>query len=112
VITNAKVPASDSRRSRACFVHPVYGLDGEVLTESFPKDHYHHHGIFWSWPHVGIDGKEYDLWMYNNIQQRFVRWIAREADPASAARAAAPVAANTKIVTATNVQKCRNREKR
>jgi hypothetical protein len=84
VITNPKVPAKDSRRSRACYVHPLYGLDGEVLTDDFPKDHYHHHGIFWSWPHVGIDGKEYDLWEYKNIQQRFVRWIAREAGPASA----------------------------
>ena len=78
VITNPKVPAEDSRRSRACYIHPLYGLDGEVLTDDFPKDHYHHHGIFWSWPHVGIDGKEYDLWMSNNIQQRFVRWIARQ----------------------------------
>ncbi len=81
VITNPKIPKNDPRRSRACFIHPVYGLDGEVLTESFSKDHYHHHGIFWAWPHVGIDGKEYDLWVYGNIQQRFVRWISREAGP-------------------------------
>jgi hypothetical protein len=84
VITNPKVPVKDARRSRACFVHPVYGLNGEVLTESFAKDHYHHHGLFWSWPHVGIDGKEYDLWVYGNIQQRFVRWICREAGPVAA----------------------------
>jgi len=84
VITNPKIPAKDARRSRACFVHPVYGLNGEVLTESFPKDHYHHHGIFWAWPHIGIDGKEYDLWVYGNIQQRFVRWICREAGPVAA----------------------------
>ena len=83
-ITNPLVPNSDARRSRACFIHPLYGLDGEVLTEIFPKDHYHHHGIFWAWPHVGIDGKEYDLWMYGDIQQRFVRWIAREAGPVAA----------------------------
>jgi len=84
VITSPKVPAKDTRRSRACFIHPVYGLNGEVLTESFPKDHYHHCGIFWAWPHIGIDGKEYDLWVYNNIQQRLVRWIYREAGPVAA----------------------------
>ncbi len=84
VITNPKVPKNDARRSRACFVHPVYGLSGEVLTESFSQDHYHHHGIFWAWPHIGIDGKEYDLWVYNNIRQRFVRWICREAGPVAA----------------------------
>lgn len=83
-ITNEKVPKKDARRSRGCYIHPVYGLSGEVLTEDFPKDHYHHHGVFWSWPHVGIDGKEYDLWVYSNIQQRFVRWLAKEAGPVAA----------------------------
>jgi Family of unknown function (DUF6807) len=72
-ITDEKVPADESRRTRACYVHPVWGLQGEVLTDDFPKDHYHHHGIFWSWPHVGIGDKEYDLWMYKNIKQQFVR---------------------------------------
>jgi hypothetical protein len=84
VITNESVPKNDSRRNRSCFVHPVYGLNGEVLTESFPKDHYHHHGIFWAWSHILIDGKEYDLWVHNNIEQRFVRWICHEAGPVAA----------------------------
>lgn len=84
VITNEKIPKSDARRSRACFVHPIYGLWGEVLTESFPRDHYHHHGLFWAWPHVRIEGKEYDLWVYNNIRQRFVRWLARQTSPVAA----------------------------
>jgi hypothetical protein len=79
VITNEALPKKETRRSRACFVHPLYGLQGEVLTESFPKDHYHHHGLFWAWPHIQIDGKEYDLWVYKNIQQQFVRWLDRQA---------------------------------
>ena len=84
VITNESVPKNDARRNRSCFVHPVYGLNGEVLTDSFPKDHYHHHGIFWAWSHVVIDGKEYDLWVSNKIEQRFVRWICRESGPVAA----------------------------
>ena len=84
VITDPKVPKNDPRGSRACFVHPLYGLNGEVLTESFPKDHYHHHGLFWAWPHILIDGKEYDLWVDKDIRQRFVRWICREAGPVAA----------------------------
>ena len=83
-VTCDRVPESDARRSRACYVHPVWGLDGEVLTDDFPKDHYHHHGIFWAWPHVGISGKEYDLWTYKNIQQRFVGWLQRQAGPLAA----------------------------
>ncbi len=84
VITNASVPKNDARRNRACFVHPLYGLNGEVLTDSFPKDHYHHHGIFWAWSHIVIDGQEYDLWVSNKIEQRFVRWICRESGPVAA----------------------------
>ena len=65
-------------------MHPLWGLNGEVLTDDFPKDHYHHHGVFWTWPHVGIDGKEHNLWAGDTIHDRFVRWIAREAGPAAA----------------------------
>jgi len=83
-ITNESVPKNDPRRSRACFVHPVYGLSGEVLTDSFPKDHYHHHGIFWAWPHVQIDGKEYDLWACKNIRQKQLKWLGRQVGPAAA----------------------------
>ena len=77
-ITHPSVPAKDHRRTRACYVHPLYGLQGEVLTDDFPKDHYHHHGVFWAWPHIVIEGKEHDLWAGATIRQEFVRWLARE----------------------------------
>jgi hypothetical protein len=67
-------------------VHPLYGLGGEVLTDDFPQDHYHHHGIFWTWPHVQVDGNEYDLWagvMGKLIWQKFDRWLAKETGPAA-----------------------------
>ena len=66
-------------RARSTYIHPLYGLDGEVLTDDFPKDHYHHRGLFWAWPHVKIGGHSADLWMLNRIEQRFGRWIRREA---------------------------------
>ncbi|MGQ9912917.1 MAG: DUF6807 family protein [Thermogutta sp.] len=79
VITGANVPENDPRRSRSCYVHPLRGLDGEVLTDDFPKDHYHHHGVFWTWPHVVIAGQEYSLWEDKGpLRQRFVRWLCRE----------------------------------
>ncbi len=85
VITNDRVPLSDARRSRACYVHPVWGLNGEVVTDDFPKDHYHHHGIFWTWPHVGIEDQHYDLWAdRGGIRQQFVRWMDREEGPLAA----------------------------
>jgi hypothetical protein len=83
-ITNHAVPEADHRRSRSCYIHPVHGLDGEILTDDFPKDHYHHHGIFWTWPHVAVDGREHDLWAGDSIRQQFVRWLARQTGPAAA----------------------------
>ena len=84
VITDAKVPKSDNRGSRACYIHPLWGLNGEVLTDDFPKDHYHHHGVFWAWPHVEIDGEKHDLWMYKDIQQQNVSRLACDAGPLAA----------------------------
>ena len=77
IIDHPGVPAD---RARSSYVHPLYGLDGEVLTDDFPKDHYHHRGLFWSWPHVRIAGQHYDLWMLQGIQHRFQRWLEREGD--------------------------------
>jgi hypothetical protein len=72
-------PGVPADRARGTYVHPLYGLDGEVLSDDFPKDHYHHRGLFWAWPHVRIGDQHYDLWMLRGIEQRFERWLEREA---------------------------------
>jgi hypothetical protein len=84
LITDEQVPKNDHRRRRACYIHPLWGLRGEVLTDDFPKDHYHHHGVFWTWPHVGVAGEEYSLWDGSKIEDRFVRWICRRPGPVAA----------------------------
>src|SRR5687767_7082929 len=54
----------DGRAARSNYFHPLYDLDGRVLTEDFPKDHIHHRGIFWAWHQVRIDGKTVqDQWV-------------------------------------------------
>ncbi len=53
----------NGKYSRADYIHPLYGLDGEVLTEDFPADHPHHRGIFWAWHQVWIGEKRLgDSW--------------------------------------------------
>ncbi len=74
-------PDAPADRARSSYLHPVYGLDGEVLTDDFPKDHYHHRGLFWAWPHVEIGGKHYDLWMLTGIRHQFVRWQQQQTTP-------------------------------
>ncbi|MDR2643772.1 MAG: PmoA family protein [Planctomycetaceae bacterium] len=84
VVEHEWVPKKDTRRMAGCYIHPLYGLNGEVLTDNAPTDHFHHHGVFWTWPHVGVheaDGKvkNYDLWTSNTaLKQHFVRWIDKK----------------------------------
>ena len=63
--------APENRR-RCCYVHPLYAPNGVVVTDDFPKDHWHHRGVFWSWPVVNYGGKKYDLWMH--FETGIKRW--------------------------------------
>ena len=56
-------PGVPEDRARCCYVHPIYTPAGVAVTDDFPKDHYHHRGLFWAWPVVKVDGQAYDLWM-------------------------------------------------
>ena len=83
----------DPRNRRACYLHPVYGLSGEMLTDDFPDDHYHHHGIFWGWMHIRFDGMdcEYDNWTHpETLQFHHMRWLERS------------VSANRAVIAAEN----------
>jgi len=68
-----------ARYDRACYVHPLYGLDGEVITEDFPSDHRHHRGIFWAWPGIKIDGKAYNSWIPTGIHYKTEKWVRQDA---------------------------------
>jgi hypothetical protein len=68
----------DPEQTRSCYIHPLYSLDGKVLTEDFPEDHLHHHGIFWTWPIVKTRGQDTQTWHPANLRQYFVRWHKRE----------------------------------
>lgn len=62
-------PASrDGSHTRANYIHPLMGLDGEVLTEAFPDDHKHHHGVFWAWHQLWVGGtKAGDPWVTSDF---------------------------------------------
>ncbi len=54
----------DGAWPRANYIHPLYDLDGNVITEDFPEDHGHHRGIFWAWHQVRVgDQKVGDAWV-------------------------------------------------
>lgn len=59
------------------YLHPLYDLEGDTLTEEFPKDHPHHRGIFWAWHQLYIQDKRLgDGWMMENISQEVVQATA------------------------------------
>ncbi len=67
--------ALDGKYERSNYVHPLYGLDGEILTEDFPDDHYHHRGVYWTWHQVLVgEVRAGDPW----LAQRFA-WKVEDA---------------------------------
>lgn len=65
----AKMKSLEGKWPRASYVHPLYGLDGQILTEDFPEDHRHHRGIFWAWHQLRWQGKQMaDAWKCQGIE--------------------------------------------
>ena len=71
------VPAD---RTRSSYIHPIHGLNGEVLTDDFPKDHTHHRGLSWMWPRMKVGEKPVELWHIKGIRDYFDKWIERSID--------------------------------
>jgi hypothetical protein len=57
-------------RARSDYIHPLYGLNGEVLTKDWSIDHPHHRGIYWAWPEVDFGTNRGDL---HALQKVFAR---------------------------------------
>ncbi len=68
----------DPEQTRSCYIHPLFSLNGKPLTDDFPDDHLHHHGLFWTWPVVITRGQETQTWHPANLRQYFLRWLKRE----------------------------------
>ena len=68
--------SKEGKSTRANYIHPLFGLDGELLTQDFPDDHLHHRGVFWAWRQLYV-GKERagDPW----INRDFLS-VVKEAD--------------------------------
>ena len=71
-------------RERCCYVFPAFTPAGVNPLDDFPKDHFHHHGLFWAWRVFETGGVKYDLWMY-----RGVRHVAGSIEETSATAKAA-----------------------
>lgn len=77
VVTSAiySVPRSD-------YIHPLYGLNGEMLTRDWPDGgHPHHRGIFWAWPEVEYKGERGDIYALQRVFARPTGNITYQSGP-------------------------------
>ena len=52
------------------YLHPLFSLAGDTLTEVSPKDHPYHSGIFWRWHQHYVDNKSIgEGWIFDGIFQ-------------------------------------------
>ena len=47
---------------RGGYIHPVYTPSGQMVTDDYPSDHYHHHGIWFAWTKTEFEGAHPDFW--------------------------------------------------
>ena len=47
---------------RSGFIHPLATRSGLVVTDDFPPDHAHQHGLFFAWVNTTFDGRKVDFW--------------------------------------------------
>ena len=62
---------------RSGYIHPVYSPSGKIITDGFPKDHMHQHGVFFAWVNTEFRGQFTDFWNQHN-QNGMVRHMSIE----------------------------------
>lgn len=56
---------------RSDYIHPLYGLEGEILTRDWPEGgHPHHRAIFWAWPEVEYGSERGDIYALQGVFAR------------------------------------------
>jgi hypothetical protein len=47
---------------RGGYIHPVMTPSGAVVTDDYPVNHRHHHGIWFAWSQAVFEGRKTDTW--------------------------------------------------
>jgi hypothetical protein len=56
------------------YIHPLYNLNGDILTEEFPPDHPYHRGVFLAWHQLYLDTVSIgNGWINEGISQDVVK---------------------------------------
>ena len=52
----------DSVYGRSGYIHPVFTPSGRVITDDFPPDEPHQHGVFFAWVNTTVSGHSVNFW--------------------------------------------------
>ena len=60
----SELPRADLERiyRRGGYLHPIVTPDGTVITDDYPQNHKHHHGIWFPWTNTEFEGRKPDFW--------------------------------------------------
>jgi methane monooxygenase PmoA-like len=60
----AELPRGDIKPifKRGGYIHPVFTPAGRAVTDDYPPDHRHHHGIWFAWTKTEFEGRHPDFW--------------------------------------------------
>jgi len=47
---------------RGGYLHPLLTPNGKLITDDYPPNHLHHHGIWFSWTKTEFEGRQPDFW--------------------------------------------------
>ena len=55
-------PGLDPKFIRGGYLHPLITPSGKTVTDDYPANHLHHHGVWMAWTKAVYDGRETDFW--------------------------------------------------
>jgi hypothetical protein len=47
---------------RGGYIHPLFSPSGRLITDDYPANHVHHHGIWFPWTKTEFEGRAVDFW--------------------------------------------------
>lgn len=58
------LPRADIKKefSRGGYLHPIRTPSGRIVTDDYPSNHVHHHGIWFAWTKTEFEGRAPDFW--------------------------------------------------
>jgi hypothetical protein len=72
-----ELPRANIRQDfvRGGYIHPLYTPAGKLVTDDFPTNHVHHHGIWAPWTKTEFEGRKPDFWNMGDRKGR-VEFVA------------------------------------